>query len=546
MAKLYKVGIYSRLSVDDTNNSQKKNCIPTDESTSIENQRMLLSKFCMLNGWIETKTYADDGYSGGNFNRPGFKQMIEDAKAGIINLILVKDLSRLGRDYIEVGRYTDILFPSWGCRFVSLLDKIDTNKDDNDMMHFRSLMNDYHLKDLSDKIKAVFYTKAKNGRFMTGRPPYGYIRCDTDKHQLIIEEYAASDIQQIFDMRTEGAGYVKIAGALNAQGILSPSNYWKDRQGKHIEKSTLWMSASIRDILRCEAYIGHMVIRTEGTLSYKNKTQIKRPKSEWIRHENVHEPIIDLYTWNKVREIDIAASEKAKDRRKPQPSLFVKKLICMDCGSSMTSHPLSRKNKEGERVRTGTQYFCYRHSMTGQAVCSWHHISETVLKTVIIGELQSHVQAITLDEVALLEKLKKQMNLDDSEQQNLLRQEAKKLTHRLSELTQITADLYEDKVTGKISEVTFTALMNKNEKERQTRQAQHDEAQNHLSETQAKVLSMTKWAEVIKRHIHLTDLCRADVEELIDHIEIGESDYSSGARQQEIKIYWRFIGCLNT
>ena len=181
-----------------------------------------------------------------------------------------------------------------------------------------------------------------------------------------------------------------------------------------------------------------------------------------------------------------------------------------------------------------------------QAVCSWHHISETVLKTVIIGELQSHVQAITLDEVALLEKLKKQMNLDDSEQQNLLRQEAKKLTHRLSELTQITADLYEDKVTGKISEVTFTALMNKNEKERQNRQAQHDVAQNHLSETQAKVLSMTKWAEVIKRHIHLTDLCRADVEELIDHIEIGESDYSSGARQQEIKIYWRFIGCLNT
>ncbi len=159
----------------------------------------------------------------------------------------------------------------------------------------------------------------------------------------------------------------------------------------------------------------------------------------------------------------------------------------------------------------------------------------------IIGELQSYAQAITLDETSLLEKLKKQMSLDDSDHQNMLRQEAKKLAHRLSELTQITADLYEDKVTGKISEVTFTTLMNQNEKESQARQAQHDEAQTRLTTIQEKILSMTKWAEVIKRHIHLTDLCRAAVEELIDHVEIGESDYSSGARQQET----RYTGVLS-
>ena len=159
MKKQYKVGIYCRLSVDDASNSAKaKNYIPGDESASIENQHEILSKFVMLNGWIEVKTYRDDGYSGGNFQRPGFLEMLEDARHGLINLILVKDLSRLGRDFVEVGRYTDVIFPSLGCRFVSVLDCLDSEGDNTDMLHFRSLMNDYHLKDLSGKIKSVLYS----------------------------------------------------------------------------------------------------------------------------------------------------------------------------------------------------------------------------------------------------------------------------------------------------------------------------------------------------------------------------------------------------
>jgi len=249
MSKIYNVGIYTRLSVDDITNRRKKNIAPADESVSIENQRLLLSKFCMISGWIETKVYVDDGYSGGNFNRPGFKQMVEDAKNGVINLILVKDLSRLGRDYIEVGRYTNILFPSWGCRFVSLLDEIDTAKDDNDMMHFRSLMNDYHLKDLSNKIKAVIYSKAKNGRFFTGRPPYGYLRSAEDKHLLIIDPDAAEVVRKIFEVRLNGWGYVKIAGYLNNEGISSPQDYSRLRDGKEIRRPTLWMYATNRSHL---------------------------------------------------------------------------------------------------------------------------------------------------------------------------------------------------------------------------------------------------------------------------------------------------------
>jgi len=321
MPKLHNAGIYTRLSVDDANNTQKKSkAVLEDESGSIENQKLLLSQFAMLNGWVVTKIYVDDGYGGGNFQRPGFQEMLADVKKGVIDLILVKDLSRLGRDYIEVGRYTDMVFPSLGCRFISLLDEIDTSKEDNDMLHFRSLMNDYQLKDLSNKIKAVFSARSQRGAFMTGRPPYGYVRSEGNKHQLLSEAFAAGVIQRIFALRTEGAGYAKIAGILNGEGIPAPSDYWRVRAGKVVETPKPWLTKTVKDILRCEAYIGNIVIHTEGTISYKDKRMVKRPQSEWIRHENVHEPIIDRAVWDKVRELDRAAVEGHMGRKAPEDS----------------------------------------------------------------------------------------------------------------------------------------------------------------------------------------------------------------------------------
>lgn len=544
MSKLYNVGIYCRLSMDDASNSRKKNHAPADESVSIENQRLLLSKFCMISGWIETKVYVDDGYSGGNFQRPGFKQMVEDVKNGVINLILVKDLSRLGRDYIEVGRYTDVLFPSWSCRFVSLLDEIDTAKDDNDMMHFRSLMNDYHLKDLSNKIKAVMYSKAKNGRFFTGRPPYGYMRSEEDKHLFVIDPEAADVVRKIFEIRLNGWGYGKIAGYLNNEGIPSPRDYSMLREGKEIIKPTLWMYATIRDVLRHEAYIGNLVSFKECNTSYKDKRRLKKPESEWVRYDNAHEAIIDRKTWDKVREIDIASGEKSKSRREPQPSLFGEKLFCMDCGSPLVSH-ISVCHRKNGNIKRYTSYSCYRHQLTGYATCSWHTISETPLKALILNDLKSYAQAIVLDEHIILEKLKRAMSLDNTEQQNLLRQEVRRLERQLEESERVTANLYEDKVIAKISEATFITLMEKNEQERQKRKKQFEDTQSKMNTINEKLLSVSKWAEVVRKHIDLDDLCRADVEELIERIEIGESDYEGGERQQEIKIYWRFIGYIS-
>ena len=250
MSKPYKVGIYCRLSVDDASNSAKsRDYIPGDESVSIEHQYEMLSKVVMLNGWVEVKTYRDDGYSGGSFQRPGFLEMLEDARHGRINLILVKDLSRLGRDYVEVGRYTDVIFPALGCRFVSVLDCLDSEGDNTDMLHFRSLMNDYHLKDLCATVTSVIHAKNKSGQFLAAYAPYGYRKSAEDKHKLVVDEESAAVVRRIYGLRHDGMGYGKIAAALNQYGALSPRWYWAIHYGNgRCKYSRLWSDVTVKNL----------------------------------------------------------------------------------------------------------------------------------------------------------------------------------------------------------------------------------------------------------------------------------------------------------
>ncbi len=544
MAGIHNVGIYCRLSIEDANNSQKRNYIDGDESSSIENQQLMLSRFTALQGWIEVKTYVDDGYSGGHFNRPGFKQMIEDAKNGVIDLILCKDLSRLGRDYIEVGRYTDILFPSWGCRFIALLDEIDTSNDDNDMMHFRSLMNDYHLRDLSGKIKAVFDAKIRKHGLLTGKPPIGYAKDPNDAQHLIPDPESAEIVRLIFSLRASGASYNTIARTLNENGLPTANDYWTAKNHKPVDTPKYWTVQQVRPLLRNEIFIGTVTNNKKPTLSYKGDKRRYTEESEWIRKENAHEAIVDPETWDTVQAMELAVIEKGRQQPKKKPSLFRKKLFCMDCGSSLSPHGIGNRGKDGIRRRTGTNYSCHRHTHTGRAFCSCHTIDEKTLKAIVLSELQTYAQAVTLDESLLLEKLKREMAVDDSENQRSLQREVRRLQNLLDDSVKMVSMLYEDKVAGKISPEVFAKLLDKNERERQTRQAQFDDANARISTIQDKILCITQWAEVIKKHSQITDITRADIEELIDHITVGESDYTSGKRVQQIHIYWRFVGYL--
>lgn len=546
MKKLYQVGIYCRLSVEDAANSSKINhYIPGDESVSIENQYEILSKFVMLNGWVETKTYRDNGYSGANFQRPGFQEMLEDARNGVINLILVKDLSRLGRDFVEVGRYTDVVFPSLGCRFVSVLDCLDSEGDNTDMLHFRSLMNDYHLKDLSRKIKSVIHAKKKSGQCLIAYAPYGYRKSEENKHQLVIDGESAAVVRRIFEMRRSGMAYGKIVATLNQEGILPPRWYWELHYGKNgtCKCSKLWAYATVRDILKDEVYLGTVIQNRTGSRSYKDKTMIYKPKSEWILHKDAHEAIISTELWDAVQKVNDLARLRSADRAAPQPALFTGKLICADCGHPLVASRETQRRKNGT-VKKYVSYFCSRFITTGHSTCSWHRIYEITLKNIVLGEIKAHAEALALDESTVLNQLKKQvLSLDITQQENI-RQEIAKLQRRVQELENMIAKLYEDKVSGTISEAAFLLLLEKSEQERIQKSNQLEMYLVQADKVQKEMGNVQKWASVIRKYLNLQELDRETLDELIDHIEVGERTVVDGQKHQDIKIFYRFIGAI--
>ena len=541
--KLYKVGIYCRLSKDDASNPAKKNYITADESVSIENQYEMLSKICMMNGWTEVKNYRDDGYSGGDFKRPGFLQMLEDARHGVINLILVRDLSRLGRDFIEVGRYTDMIFPSLGCRFVSVLDCLDSNGDDTDMLHFRSLMNDYHLKDLSAKIKSVLQAKRKNGQYLTAYAPYGYRKSDEDKHHLVIDEEAAVIVRRIYALRHSGMAYNKITALLNGEGIPTPRIYWCRQNGKDWSKySPFWQTQTVKVILKNEIYIGNLILNRRGHRSYKDKTNIIKPEDEWIRHESTHEAIIDRAVWEYVQRLGRQSKERVKNNAPPIESLFRGKIFCSDCGSGLAANFTTKHYPSGDHHYVA--YSCAAHQHSGRTYCSPHTISELKLKTLIMTEIRKHAAALDLDENAVVEKLKQQLLRDQDKQQDDARQEISRLRRRVQELEQITMKLYEDKVSGAISEDTFITLIQKNEQERQVKTERLDALLSVVDAASQKCEDIQKWVSVVRKYTAVEDVDRAMLDELVEQVVVGEKVVIDGKKQQNVTVVYRFVGAI--
>ena len=546
MSRQYKVGIYCRLSVDDASNSTKVQAmLPGHESTSIENQYEILSKFVMLNGWIEVKTYRDDGYSGGNFQRPGFLEMLEDARHGLINLILVKDLSRLGRDFVEVGRYTDVIFPSLGCRFVSVLDCLDSEGDNTDMLHFRSLMNDYHLKDLSGKIKSVLYAKKKSGQYLAAYAPYGYCKSDEDKHRLVVDKEAAAVVREIYRMRYFGMAYGKIAAALNEKGILSPRWYWELHYGKKgsCKYSKLWSQATVKNILNDTIYLGTITQNRTGTRSYKDRTMIHKAKSEWIYHEDAHEAIIELDIWKAVQEKNQAVKQQVLNHAVPMSALFSGKLVCADCGHPLVAARETQHRKNGSEKRY-VSYICSHFASTGHSACSWHRIYEISLKKLVLNEIRAHGEMVKQDEAAVLDRLKRQLLSENATRQEDSRLEISRLRRRIEELEHMTAKLYEDKVSGAINSDTFSVLIQKSEQERIQKADRMDALLAEEQNTHQRIEHIHLWADTIRRYLNFQELDREIIEELIDHIEIGERMVVDGQRHQDIKIFYRFVGII--
>ena len=531
----YNVGIYCRLSNDDERDG---------ESVSIENQKLLLQQYVRERGWNEIDVYIDDGYSGTNFNRPGVKRLIEDAKAKKINVILVKDLSRFGRNYIEFGQYTDYLFPSIGCRFIALNNGIDTlNKDSsNDVMCFLNLFNEFYCRDTSKKVKAVKKACAENGMFMGTFPPYGYLRDPEDKHHFVIDEETAPVVRRIFALRAAGQSYCGIAAALNADGILPPGALYYQRKGKTDNRKVnrLWVNNTIKCILENEAYIGNMVQGQHGSISYKIRKQVDKPEDEWIRVEGTHEAIISREIWDTVVSIDQKRVRKKKTSD-GYKSIFTGLIYCADCGFKMRNHTEKFTYKDGSPGRYSS-FICGNYARSGKSACTVHTIYENVLEQLVMADIREKARFAEHDPKRLAQQIIRLKEKEARTRLSSYEQELKTTAARISELERLMQNLYEDKCTGTIPQTVFQTLMKKYESERAEKAGAVPELERKVKSHLENRQDADHWTEVIRRYTEITELDETILFELVERIEVGDTKKINGLRICDIRVYYRYVG----
>ena len=528
----YKVGIYVRLSKDDER---------AGESISIENQKLMLTKYCEEQGWNDYSIYCDDGVSGTTFDRPGVSKLIEDAKEGLINLILVKDLSRFGRNYIQVGQFTDYLFPMIGCRFIALNDGVDTIHNDNDIMPFRNLFNEFQSKDTSKKIKAVKQAHAKMGNYLGCYVPYGYKAHPDDKHKFVIDEFAAEVVRKMFAYRRQGFGFRKIARQLNEEHILPPRDYYYQEKGVESKgyRNHLWNDVTVKSMLRSEVYIGHMVQNKRGTLSYKNKKQIDKPKEDWIKVENTHEPIIDMDTWNACAEVD-ARNYKPRPTKDNEISLFGGLLKCMDCGFKMRYSQETHIYKKRGKVKY-ISYMCGSYARSGRSACSAHIIYLNPLSELVLDDIRHRAKRVLEDEDRVRRELLEQKAKQSDRQLKADKSTLKATEKRLAELEKLTQSLYEDKVLGTVPEAVFKNLMVRYEAERVEKQSLVQSLKQKIADTAQDERDIEQYIANIKKYVAVEQLDRGMLLELIKYIEIGERKEKDGQKYRDIVIHYNLV-----
>lgn len=528
----YNAGIYVRLSQED---------MRAGESLSIENQKLILTKYVHEQGWNLVEIYVDDGYSGTDFSRPGVQKLLEDAQSGRINLIICKDLSRFGRNYIEVGRYIDYIFPLHHVRFIALNDNVDSeNRDSNamEMMPIINLFNEWHSSSTSKKIKAVIEANAKAGKYRTSCAAYGYIKADDDAHTPIIDPEAAEVVRRIFTLRSQGVTPRHIADKLNAEHILIPSDYFYQKQGKVNPKFTrhLWCQSTIRQILINPIYLGNMAMNRTTTISYKNHKSVKKDPADWIVTESTHEPIISQELWDKVREVEksVSKGKRSKDGTlKPLSGL----MYCCDCGFKMKSAGKNLKNRNGEKYRK-VFFNCESYASFGKISCTSHYITQKEIEAIVLADIRSMASLIVADEDAARTAFLSRKEQHTSRQSKADIKKLNDSRHRFAELDSLMQSVYEDKVMGKIPEHICVNFLQKYEAEQQELRTVIADLEDRLSAEKQDKGDVEEFIRRLKKYVDVQELTRELCLELIEYVTVDE--YSSD-RPRVINIYYKLI-----
>lgn len=532
-----RAAIYCRLSKEDETDSQ---------SVSIGSQKMIIRNFCEENGFEVVAEFIDDGYSGLNFNRPSFQQLLVDIELKKIDIVITKDLSRFGRDYIMTGYYTDIYFMERGIRYIAIHDNYDTSKGRNEIIPFKNLLNDMYAADCSGKVKSVLTQKRANGEHIAGTMPLGYKRNPDRKNHLIIDEETAWIIRLIFDMYKKGAGTSAIRNHLAANKIMKPSAWLHNRNPNMFQRmgfddneeaKYIWSNDMVARILKSETYIGNTVNYRDRKATYKSKLK-RQPKENWLIVPNTHEPIIDMDTWN-------AVQSKLGIHKKPVPkyeqNMFLGLALCPDCGTRMRiSNRHDKKYKEQNRVIRFLS--CARYAKYGTAACSMHSISYELLSEVVRQCINQCIEKVHIDEKKMLEQLLKQKDSTGMAQLAKSEKTLKALQKRSADIDTIIAKLYEDRALGVLPESTCIPLFSKYTAEKQSLDDQIAELQAAAEQQDKAVDDVHKFIELIKGYSHIEELNEEILNTLIDKVCVHQFHKEGKQRKQQIDIYFKFVG----
>ena len=528
----YDAGIYCRLSRDDNNGGS--------ESMSISNQREMLKSYIKDKGWSVSDIYVDDGYSGTTFDRPEFQRMIQDIEAGKINLVITKDLSRLGRNYIQTGQYTDFFFPRYGVRYIAVNDNHDSQDVDNDITPFKNILNEMYAKDISKKVKSARKTSAKQGKFMGSITPFGYIKNPANRHQLIPDENAAPILQRIFKLFADGNSARHIADILNGESVLSPAIYYYSKLGKqhpNPKVSSTWASATIMQLLRNEVYIGNMVQGKRAVTSFKTGERHFTDPSEWIIVEGTHEPLIDSEIWQAVQKRTTIVKIN-RICHTGEISLFAGLLKCANCGSALVF------NTKNQRGKTYMGYKCSRYIQHGKGVCSIHSVQFELLTDTLLQDIQYNAKLAVSDHDKLIKQLINLENEGQEEKRLIIERKMREANNRIKTVDDLSKKLFEDRYAGNVPDNIFKKLMSDYESEQNILQENIADWKSELSKIVSAKDNVSKWVDNISKYTEITSITRNILLELIDSITVSERQVVNGSPQQEIIINYKFIGNL--
>jgi site-specific DNA recombinase len=531
-----KIGItalYCRLSRDDGMDG---------ESNSIVNQKTLLSQKAKEKGLTDTKFYVDDGYTGTNFNRPGFQQMLSDIEMGYIYAVMVKDLSRLGRDYVSVGNYTDVYFPDHDIRFIAVNDGIDSEEGESEIAPFKNILNEMYARDISKKIRSSHRLRGSMGEPLS-QPPYGYMKSAENKKKWVIDPEAAEVVKSVFKMCLEGKGNETIARILQEKQILVPMAYWQRKGLPRGSKKTQpnpykWCKTTIQKILSQQEYCGDVINFKTCSKSFKNKTRLPNDPENWAIFRDVHEPIIARSDFEKVQTLIAKTKRRAPKPQNGEKNMFCDFLYCADCGSKLWYHT-NTTNKE-------IHYFsCSNYKKDTRGNCETrHYIRADAIEQIVMLELKRLAKYLESHEEEFAKLLAEKTNADMLAEQKTLETELNRAIARNEMLTSLFAKTYEDNVSGKLSDEMYMELSHKYEVERLELKTKIFEYKECLAKISEMEQNKDDFLKSVRKFMEMESLTAPMLRELIDHIDVYEKEGGKKNYTQRIVIYYRFVGYL--